>query len=351
VIVFPTFLFLCCIVVELALMWSDRHVVHLAAFEAARAYVTAGTDTGNPCGEAEAQKAAKSLAVRRMAAVSPSPAALLNGIVSDTAIGTGLADLERALDNAVGTSVIGASLKRWLVGLPAAWALTRVSSCKDLGDQIEVEVTWLRAPKVPYAGSAIWATFVLRELGRLGLGQWLTFDLDQYYFGVKARSPNAAAFAASIGSARASAKKIVTDALGAGLDLKTISGQLRALPSGSTLADTVDTGAGAAAAELAKAPAALDGIGATSIGSLSSAVDDAAGVLTAAIYVVAKPLRLIPMRAKVTIAKRFTDRREGEEWDKGQAFLIAPFHGQGTETEKIWRKYAEALSQDTGSLP
>lgn len=357
VIVFPTFLFLCFLVIELSMMWTDRHILNLAAYEAARTLAIQGIE-GDSCGDAAAMKKAERAAVFKVAMVAPSPAYFFHGLLSSNQFTGALDQAEGALDSALGTTRIGAAIKRQMLGIPAAYALTSITCREDADGFIEIDARYLRAPKMPFVGGALWATFVLHRINESGIGSFLKFDLDQYYFGAKAKSPLLNEFKNKYETVKDGIKDAVDGAAGLGVELTGLADLVSSLPGGAQLGQVFSQAGGKVTSASAAVSAQIDATTApvdAAIGTIEKSLNDHTKVLTAMIHKVPTSLRLIPMHAKVRLKKTFEDRRGDAEWDNGQAFLVAPFTAGNPESWSgdsiaLWHAFAKALSNPSEAI-
>lgn len=205
----PAFFILVFFVVEIALIWNDRHMMRLAAYRAARSVVKSRADipsngglcwtvpqTGTP--ETPENKkihaAAKRASAKVMSTVTPSVTQLMTMLgVGGTATGTPAGfSFESAIEQSI-TSEFGSTvdtiannpyvhaLTRMMKGLPAAWAFTSLK-CQDVvypatantkeTRGVEVSLTYHRSAKMPYIGTIMWS---LRKLQQIS-PSWSTYD-------------------------------------------------------------------------------------------------------------------------------------------------------------------------------
>lgn len=180
----PAFFIVVFFVVEIALIWNDRHIMRLAAYRAAKSVVKTRGDlapngghlcwiptSGPPSADDQKVKDnARRAAVKIMALVTPSIEQLLPsfGSSAGSAISTQINSDPALATTATtaGTDYMHAIL-RVMKGLPAAWIFTELD-CKDVSpDMVEVTVTYNRSAKMPYIGNVMWA---LHEIAKLGSG-------------------------------------------------------------------------------------------------------------------------------------------------------------------------------------
>jgi len=363
--VVPAFLLLIFLVIELALMWADRHIVKLAAFEAARSYLTEGET--NPCLDEQAlgvapqdvqqaqkrgHRNAKRSAALKIAAVSPSVAWLASSagmnINSDTV---------NRVTSAGGP--FASAFAHLAVRIPSAMALTRVACERESDGSIRATVTYYRAPRMPFAKTVIWATFSLgwiqQQLADHGLGGALKLELDDMYFGVKAHSPALAEVQDRFGDMRERISGALDTVQGVTGSLEEAGDLLRSVPGMSDIADNYFDAANtefhnAVSAARQGVDGGLDAVQGPlddSIQAAQRAIDSQATVVTALIYAVPEELRLVPMTQSVRLAPAKVENEEGN-WDGAQAVLVAPFRKGGSSiielTAERWRQWAEGMS-------
>lgn len=363
VIVFPTFLFLCLLVIEMSMMWTDRHIVNLAAYEAARTLAIQDV-AGKSCDDARAMKSAERAAVFKVAMIAPSPAYFLRGLLEPNQFTSEVSAAERQIDEKFGKTRLGTALKRQVLGIPSAYALTSLTCYEDADGYINVDVRYLRAPKMPFVGGALWATSVFQSIQKFNIGEtssvgdFLQFELDEYYFGAKVRSPAIEKFRNKYQTVKSGIKDSVDGAAGLGVKLTDLASLVRSLPGGSEIGN-IFARAGTAATDASRT--ASDKLNAVStpidntLKSIEKSLNDHSSVLTAMIYQVPASLRLIPMHATVRLKKDFADRRDDEDWTDGKAFLVAPFavtdeaksNSPSEDTLDLWTTWAKGLSSSS----
>ena len=209
----PAFFVLVFFVVEIALVWNDRHMMRLAAYRAARTVVKmraeaptitnlcwgplVGTEAlpANPVDVAIA-KAARRSAAKVMSTVTPTTTQMLGSLGSSSAaiagqsqeavaqevldgFGQGVASAGTAIDAAATNPYVHA-IYRMMNGLPAALMFTELE-CRNVtypaGSQtnngVEIQLTYRRSAKMPYIGNIMWMVLQIGEYFKAhGLGDY-----------------------------------------------------------------------------------------------------------------------------------------------------------------------------------
>jgi TadE-like protein len=190
----PAFFVLVFFVVEIALVWNDRHVMRLAAYRAARTVVKMRADgvssgtmplcwgplTGAAASVTDQNiaKSARRSASKVMATVTPTVSQMIGSIgsaaagLSDlaqegvaagvmTQFGQGIAPLSTAVDT-VTSNPYAHAIFRVMNGLPAAWMFTDLECHNVLYPPstgtaaiqgVEIQLTYHRSAKMPYVGN------------------------------------------------------------------------------------------------------------------------------------------------------------------------------------------------------
>lgn len=189
----PAFFILVFFVVEIALVWTDRHIMRLAAYRAAKTVVKMrseypgpklcwGDDPGPNDPGRIILKASRRSASKVMATVTPSITQLMT-MFGNPLDGKNIEDLlgfevnQAFGDGASGADVLGRvgenpyvhAIFRMMKGLPAAWVFTELE-CKDIkypaadgikqNDGVEIKLKYHRSAKMPYIGTLMW--FLMR---------------------------------------------------------------------------------------------------------------------------------------------------------------------------------------------
>ncbi|TNF31947.1 MAG: hypothetical protein EP319_00665, partial [Deltaproteobacteria bacterium] len=151
---FPLFLLSTLLVLEIAYMNADSHLVELAAFDAARILSSEQFDS-NPCGP-DALKAANETVTRRLAATNMS--------VEQVAILIDRPELGKSYTDLVVQGnfkkIVETNLKR----LPISEVSNRVKCSYDIiHDNLTIEIDFYRSPKFPIVGKTLFQVFSMAE--------------------------------------------------------------------------------------------------------------------------------------------------------------------------------------------
>ncbi len=158
---FPLFLLSTLMVLEIAYMNADSHLVELAAFDATRV-LSANQYDDMPCGP-EAMNAARETVTRRLAATS--------GSVEQVGLMLDLPDLGKSYLDLITAgnfkSVVETNLRR----LPMSEVSSRITcSYNATTDNITVDVDYYRQPKFPIVGKTLFQIFSMAEFLEQGRG-------------------------------------------------------------------------------------------------------------------------------------------------------------------------------------
>ncbi|HAZ11363.1 MAG: hypothetical protein A2X86_20210 [Bdellovibrionales bacterium GWA2_49_15] len=145
---FPIFLLAALFSMETNLMWSDKHILKLAAFEASRVYALADPQIENPCLDEDLKKRARGEMLKQVSSIAP-----------------GINVLERSLENFSFQSRIGtlieqsdlpSGIKKNLQGHVYAAVSTWIE-CSYFATErrVDVKLIYNRTPKLPMAGGVI----------------------------------------------------------------------------------------------------------------------------------------------------------------------------------------------------
>jgi hypothetical protein len=275
---FPAFLVLCMFTLEASSMWMDRHIVRLASFEAARVMVAADKKIGgNPCEVQENRDEARSVAVRRIAAISPSVTYLLKAL--ELNIGFNLSF------PSVGNNKFLRSVKRLLLQLPSAAALTKLN-CSYADDTVTVKIVYERMPKMPIIDKVMYAAY---KLSLLASSQSEPVYFDGTFRDIAAGKP---------GYDSSSLKTKIIDSLGVAQTTGLGGNETAKLLSGingfsmSTATSATRLGDSALTQAFAELPNKVEESAKTNLVSQEA-------ILSAALYAIG--LRLIPMTVSTTL--------------------------------------------------
>jgi hypothetical protein len=293
VLVFPAFLILCLFTLEVSLMWADKHVMRLAAFEAARVVSAAdlpyheddGTVVTDPCQASGIMRSAYQAAVRRMAIVTTPfsiyVAKLKTGVLKGVLGGV------PSLPSVPGNTALARLVERW----PTAVALTRVHCAyDDHTGLVSMDIVYHRIPATPIVDRVMW---MLHQLSSQR-GRIVDFDLDPLFFTVdgRLRTPNAVA----------EAKREIVAALG----------KLKDVGAGPEQGADFLAGVPGASHVFQSLPVMPDAVGVFAAGvagvteaRIQSFVTAYARLLTGVYLAVPDALRTVPLRTSVVMARRF----------------------------------------------
>jgi hypothetical protein len=226
----PAFFILVFFVVEMALVWNDRHVMRLAAYRAARSVIKMGKVAGpnakycwHTGGSGQSmdersqnlQSAARRASAKVMSVITPTAEQMTELLRVPRMGGVGIGDtLNRALQEGVATgfgavselvegNAYGHALYRMMSGLPSAWILSEVT-CDDIvygataasneTKGVEIKLTYHRPAKMPYIGTIMWTLYWLQEVGQrigftdTGTNGVIRFDPLNYGLGFDVRA-------------------------------------------------------------------------------------------------------------------------------------------------------------------
>jgi len=339
-IVFPTFLIFSLFVIEVSLMWADRHVLRLAAFEAARALTVEAhisQSTSSMCWPEHPQHQADRDLKKKILAVAKTAAVNKVAIIAPTftyfagqipGLGQGANALDAALSanqSASGRYLSG--FKRFVLAWPMAWAMTS-PKCSETDGIVTINLEYQRAPRMPYVGGLLWAIRATSKINQV-TDDVVTFEIDERnYYGVRS-DLNAGQAESKIEAARNELKDSV--AIMKHMDWERLTGNDNPLV-GLVSVDDLDP--------IFAADGIIDSYANTALNLVQEArsiVQKASPIVTAMIYAVPENLRLIPMNVEVSLSKGLPGNGNGNRnWD-GRAFLVAPL------TVEPWSKWTQKL--------
>jgi hypothetical protein len=306
-LVFPAFLVLAMFVLESSLMWADRHIERLAAFEAARTLVAAnlpefdgaGLPIRSPCKSPKAMKLARQAALRKIAIISPPLPLFL------AKLGTAVNGLDFNLpdDGTNGGSAGNAAnafvrlAKRW----PTAVASTDMSCDYDeaLG-RVTVKLTYYRMLQTPFIDRVIYIVYNLAKHDVPGVGE---LSLGNNFFAITAEGPSIPAVAqmrSALGSSLQTVRSL-------GLNLNDAANFLRDVPGVDSVFANVTPAPFDINAPLNAAMAA--GTQALNGAAIASALDQQSQLLTSLVTMVPEALRRIPIDTQVSLQRDIFTKR------------------------------------------
>jgi hypothetical protein len=347
-IVFPTFLIFSLFIVEVSLMWSDRHVLRLAGFEAARALVTEAHLAGTPdsvCWPVNPQHQQDRDRRDRLLSVAKTAAANKIAIIAPTLTFfagqlPGLGQAASAVDATLsaGQSVTGrylGAVKRFVLAWPMAYAMTSLK-CSEQADMVTVSLEYQRAPRLPYVGSLLWAIKSTQKLNSTtgGIVEIGVNNHDYYGITTDVEIPQALARANAARTELQDTIRIMKN-----MSWEQISGAtspLNGLVSASLL-DPVFNSGGAVDRYLDSALGA--------VGTARGFINRAGPVATAIVYAVPENLRLIPMKSEVRLSKGLPANGDPNRPWTGRAFLVAPLT---TGDDIAWSQWTQKMQEIEG---
>jgi hypothetical protein len=400
---FPAFLLLALFVIELSLMWTDKHIIRLAAYDAARATLARvphqglWADNAQPveigylrdslcwqdqlahARDKDLRKAAVWAAARKTALIAPPFTGLIQSAFGLFGQDLDFLDLSNVLGGNQGTRFASAILG-WVNGLPAALALTRLScsyqpankpspfvpSFTDPNRAITITVTYWRAPKMPFVGDVLWLLHLAEKMNGLmssaGLTSFLRADIDTLmYSGFRLSMPAVDALSTQIGDVRDETRDAF-EKLGTTLrdlgSLETALLQSGFMPDemvpdslGGIIDGAVDTGGladglNSVSSEVDSALGTIQNTAEAAARELNKKLKRASKVTTAAAYLIPRQLRLIPLRTSVRLVVAGDNIVNGRKDWEGKAYVAGQYTYQGNKDagEEMWEKWAKNLS-------
>ena len=381
---FPAFIVLMLLVLETGFMWIDKHVMKLAAFEAART-VLATTDARglhygdgsdaevgeNPkslCWRQDVTKqtaldrnlikAVKLAAVKKIALIAPTPDYFLGGLgIDDKALKDAVPALNKgAYSNSAG--LLYRALKRNLLGIPAAWALTSPSCRMDEDDgSVRIKLTYHRPARMPYVGSIFWALHAIRIMNKsltdAHAQDVMQLKLDPLlYHDIVAVSPAITKLKSDADAIKQQAQTVVSRAQEAQDKISALADMAEAVPALSALVtpdfkDKLHN-------RMANLGEVRDGINKVDTASLvdeaaaplSKALVQTAAATTTAIYALPESFRLVPMIVEVRLMPLGNDILHGDsEWQESKALAVMPLTKlSGHDKTAIYAAYVRELA-------
>lgn len=198
IIVFPTFLIICLFVIEIGLMWGDRHVIRLAAFEAARVMASGdlpefdekGVRYDDPCVAPKIAKQARAAAVRKIAAIAM-PMHLFVAKVGrkvgagDRRMNSGELSVSDWSDEASSSHRSSGPAARFLSRWPVAALSTRIECNFDSKLRvITVDLEFARVIQTPIVDRIMYYLYALNWLNSKVKKFGVTYDLDDHFMGI-----------------------------------------------------------------------------------------------------------------------------------------------------------------------
>ncbi len=328
---------------------------------------------------------------------------------SDVGAESSATDKQEAAWNAHQKSSIGKALFSWIMGLPTAYALTRVQceyqeavtdaagGTPNYGRNVEVTVTFWRAPRMPFVSGLLWSLHALKKINdtvaQVGLSSLVKFDMDyMLYSGFKTSSPLLdnlktklddahKEFSSAIGDMRkrkadiTEVTNLVKGLSGSAVDMIPSEGSVSIPYLGdqsasssklnefkdsikSGIAEKTDHVSGAVGEKydrtLDEIQTAGDSLHADASADASKvkataqkALNDLGSAVSGVVLSVPHELRLIPISSKVRLMIDGENvSNANEKWD-GKAYMIGPFTADASadRTQKMWAAFARRIAE------
>lgn len=337
-------------------MWADRHIIRLATFDAVRVLAQTpaserAANGGKFCWKTEPQNEEeksykemilgrlKKQAVNKTAAISPDVTYFAAQMPWIGAGATRIAEVLNQAQTALpgGDSDVVKALRKFVLSYPTAWAFTYPTKCEEEGGHVTLELTYYRAPKMPYVGGLMWINR-LSQMLKANTGNRVSLAIDPLtHFQVTPEVD---------GESALSEFQMVRTQLRDALDLATeldwpeIAGSqwLQSIPGVSEL-DSIFSGTNFVSESLTRASSG----GALPLDRLVTEVRSLSAATTAFAYAVPDALRVIPMRVSVRFSTEMPMSENAEEPYEGKALLVAPFFGD--RSKNPWVGWAENMSR------
>lgn len=346
-IAFPTFLIFSLFVIEVSLMWSDRHVLRLAGFEAARALVTEAhmKNSDAVCWPVDPQNEDEQNRKRDLVSIAKTAAANKIAVIAPTltyfaAQVPGLSGAASAVDDALGNgqSVSGrylSAFKRFVLAWPMAYAMTTVS-CREDAELVTISIEYMRAPKLPYIGGLLWAIKATQKLNE-STGGVVKFSVDSLdYFGVKTDLDS---------------EQVVDKINAARNELKDTIQIMREM-SWEEISSSTSPIVGLVASEhldpIFSRTGEIDRYANSMISTvmnIGGIVQKAGPIATAIVYAVPENLRLIPMKSEIKMSKGMPSNGDPNRHWAGRAFLVSPLTEGGESAWGQWTKRMQEIDE------
>ena len=297
--VFPAFILLSMFGIEVGLMWADRHVARLAAFEAARVYASAtlpewqanGTVETKLCDAPLLKKRARLAALEKIAIVSPPIDLFMAGLGVDIHA--------LALDTSPLGQAGGAFLrlaKRW----PTAVASTSLKCDYDeaIGN-VRVTLRYDRMMATPIAGRVMFWTY---RLSQLNAHSPIELGLDENFMGMNAslKTPQA------IQELKDDVLRTLASAKTLDLSLEQVTTMLAGIPALGPVSAAIPSFSATIAEQLgamnAEVAAKMDTVALAN--AIQNTIDQQAQVLTTIVGVLPESLQRIPLTVDATVQRQ-----------------------------------------------
>ena len=368
VLTVPVFFLLILISLEFTMMQVDRHLLFNALVSSSRvamfqglsvpgSFKTTGGTLINPltlqgeveCSDKTVEKVRQQIALKMSATATP-----LHEFLS----GLGLGDLSDMIKLPTGTEgLLGGPLKRMISGYIPALLSTTVQECKATPAGLQLKIKYQRAPRIPFAGTAVWALYCLAQMNSLSQDV-MEFSLDDNFFGIKIKSPG-------LGEASKHLEETLFTIRKSGLGATELTAAVNNNPflkdlTGDRLNIVTDKlksfGTSTIETKL------NDGI--KSIAKIEEQIQTHAHLVAKILYLVPPTLRVVPMTRSVTLSwgtgatqrlsATSTESTLGKWTELGTNYLVAPYKADNSSSDdqKIWEQWHKRLAQsDHEDLP
>jgi hypothetical protein len=332
-------------VLESSLMWSDRHVQRLAAFEAARVlaaanlpeYDRAGVAFNDPCKAPEALKRAKQAALRKIAIISP-PLPLFLAKLGSFASGISLGLPPTDGSNAANAMVRLA--KRW----PTAVASTDMGCAYDANlGRITVTIKYHRMLQTPFIDRII---FIVYNLAQRNVPGPAELSLSENFFSLTASTASIPAVDKMRQSLRDSLKTVKA----LGLSMQDAANFMKDVPGVDSVFATVTQAPVDISSQLAGASS--QGMLSLSTSGSASVLDQQSQLLTSLVAAVPEALRRIPITTQVSLQREVYSPR-AVTTDPNVKVKEAPWDGSIRAVMNLqgeFRQWGHALSTEQSNL-
>jgi hypothetical protein len=359
----PVFLLLILLCFEFTLMQVDRHVFFNALVSSSRLLLSEATSTKGAfisdqvvqpltlsteltCSPALHERVHHHLAYR-MSSVAPGADEFLNGL--------SMGNIKINLNiPAEVSSFLGTSVTRMVSGYMPALMLVKVDQCTVNSQGVHLAATYQRMPRMPFAGTVVWALYKLSQLNSASNGA-LHFELDSNFFGVKVHSP-------AIADAQKRTVEIVETMNKANFGLSELS---RAITNDPLLKEYAGEFTSQVSTQVSNftqpiiddsAKELLKGLD-----DVQKQIQQQSQLVTQMLYFIPQSFRVVPMQRSFDLSwglkgtQRLDAKNPGEygKWEAmGAAALIAPYKAASGDTDlsrSLWERWHKKLA--AGDVP
>ncbi len=351
VIAFPFIIVLTMLVLEFASWMLDKHIMKLAAFEAAR--ILATSHDANPCMDHRVVKRAKLASALKMSVISPDIRRVLLDLKMNVPPNT--------LQNFGGNKVLRA-VQYLFYRFPTAYVYSKLSCQYDATkDLVSAKLTYARPAKTPFGGSIVWLMYILMKMNKaldhtnIDL---VKYGLDDDFASINGHSPAARKTLEKIHNLRAEIKSWMD--LGTQIDLNqsSVFNFISGIPelqdyidpsvlanftgNASQLLTVLDTNLGTAEVMAQQVNA-----------HLQEGIDKQTKFLTAIFHAVPESFKVIPNRTEVSLYRLNAKPNSNDSWPEGKSRFLMKFSRDGAgsgSAEKVWQDWVEGMSKHSSDL-